>query len=115
VLIRAFVGGALQADRFAEDDEAMVDNVRRELAALLGIRAEPLFTRVHRHARAMPQYRVGHLQRQARIAARLAALPGLGLCGNAYRGVGIPDCIRSGEDAAEGVWSRLVPSRASSG
>lgn len=105
VLLRAFIGGALQEQRFAEDDEAMVANVRNELAALIGIRDEPVLKRVHRHARAMPQYRVGHLDLVARIDERTAALPALAVCGNAYRGVGIPDCIRSGEDAAERVWA----------
>lgn len=108
VLLRAFVGGALQGQRFAEDDASMVANVRRELADLLGIRDEPLLVRVHRHPLAMPQYQVGHLDRIARIETRAAALPGLYLCGNAYRGVGLPDCIRSGEEAADAVFARLA-------
>jgi protoporphyrinogen/coproporphyrinogen III oxidase len=108
VLLRAFVGGALQQHLFDQDDAAMAASVRQELRALLGITGEPLLTRIHRHPQAMPQYRVGHLDRMARIDAHLAQLPGLALAGNAYRGVGIPDCIHSGELAAEAVWQPTV-------
>jgi oxygen-dependent protoporphyrinogen oxidase len=107
VLLRAFVGGALQQELFDQDDAAMAASVRRELRELLGITGEPLLTRIHRHPQAMPQYRVGHLERMARIDAALAQHPGLALAGNAYRGVGIPDCIHSGEMAAETVWRQM--------
>ena len=72
----------------ALDDATLIATVRRELRALLGIDAAPLFVRVQRHPRAMPQYAVGHLDRVAAIEARAAALPGLALAGAAYRGVG---------------------------
>lgn len=101
VLLRAFVGGALQAALFDQDEATMEASVRDELASLLGIRAEPLFSRTHRHPRSMPQYEVGHRERLRRIGACLAELPGLALAGNSYKGVGIPDCILSGEQAAE--------------
>ncbi|MBI4514445.1 MAG: protoporphyrinogen oxidase [Deltaproteobacteria bacterium] len=101
VLLRAFVGGAVQSERFEDDDTTMLARVRRELSDLLGVSQAPLLTRVHRHHHAMPQYRVGHLSRMARIEARVAAAGGLALAGNAYRGVGIPDCIHTGEQAAE--------------
>jgi oxygen-dependent protoporphyrinogen oxidase len=107
VLLRVFVGGALQAELFHQDDAAMAASVRRELRELLGIDSDPLLTRIHRHSAAMPQYRVGHLQRLARIDERVARYRALALAGNAYRGVGIPDCIRSGEMAAESVWCQL--------
>jgi oxygen-dependent protoporphyrinogen oxidase len=68
---------------------------------LLGITAEPVLVRVHRHRRAMPQYAVGHLDRIATIERWVAGVRGLGLAGAAYRGVGIPDCVRSGEAAAD--------------
>ena len=105
VLMRCFVGGAMQQDLFEQDDATMLASVRRELRDLLGVTAEPLLQRIHRHAQAMPQYRVGHLERTARIDACLAQHPGLAVAGNAYRGVGIPDCVHSGEMAAE----RLLP------
>jgi oxygen-dependent protoporphyrinogen oxidase len=107
-LLRAFVGGARRADVTALDDTTLVATVQGELRALLGIAAAPLFVRVHRHPRAMPQYAVGHLERVAAIEARAAALPRLALAGAAYRGVGIPDCVRSGENAADALLAALV-------
>ncbi len=109
VLLRAFVGGAMQEDQYHQDDAVVVDSVRRELRELLGITQDPVLTRIHRHAGAMPQYQVGHLDRMARIDARLTQHPGLAVAGNAYRGVGIPDCIHSGELAAEAVVTHLLP------
>ena len=103
-LMRAFVGGALRADVLARDDGALVDVVRGELRELAGITAAPVLTRVHRHRLAMPQYAVGHLGRVDAIEARAAALPALALAGAAYRGVGVPDCVRSGEAAADRVF-----------
>ena len=108
VLLRAFVGGAMQQQLFEQDDQTMAESVRRELRELLGISSAPLLTRIHRHAQAMPQYRVGHLDRVQRIDAAVAQHPGLTVAGNAYRGVGIPDCIHSGEMAAEAVWKGLA-------
>ncbi|HVN84348.1 MAG TPA: protoporphyrinogen oxidase [Candidatus Binatia bacterium] len=107
VLLRAFVGGALQRELFDQDDGTMIGRVRQELFELLGVTAAPLLTRVNRHRQAMPQYRVGHLDRMQRITKRLVALPALALAGNAYTGVGIPDCIHSGELAAENVMNQL--------
>jgi oxygen-dependent protoporphyrinogen oxidase len=107
VLLRTFLGGVLQA-RFAELDDADLEAVvREELAALLGITAPPELVRIHRHAEAMPQYRVGHLVLMGRIEDRLGRHPGLVVAGSAYRGIGIPDCIRSGEAAAEAIVTTL--------
>jgi len=100
-LIRAFVGRAGQADVLAGTDAAVVNLVRAELRRTLGITAAPMLQRVFRWPRAMPQYTLGHLDRVRVIEARLAALPGLVVAGNAYRGIGLPDCIASGEAAAE--------------
>src|SRR5437899_4987962 len=97
-----YVGGALRADLLARDDAALVDVLCAELRNLLGITAVPELTRVHPPP-AMPQYAVGHLDRGAAIEARMAALPALALAGAAYRGVGVPDCVRSGEADADGV------------
>jgi oxygen-dependent protoporphyrinogen oxidase len=107
-LIRAFVGGARRPDLVDLPDDALLTTVRNELRALLGITAAPILTRVHRHPRAMPQYALGHLDRVADIEQRIAALPGLRLAGAAYRGVGIPDCVRGGEEAADAVLKGLA-------
>lgn len=100
VLLRAFVGGALQPEMFALDDMEMVARVRTDLRGLLGIEKAPLFSAVSRWERSMPQYHVGHLDRVKRINARTVQLPGLWLAGSALTGAGIPDCIRSGESVA---------------
>lgn len=105
-LLRVFCGGALAAAMAERDDGDLIAAARDELRALLGVTAAPRLVRVHRHARAMPQYEVGHLARLATIDAAVARHPGLALAGNAYRGVGVPDCVRSGETAAERVLAR---------
>jgi oxygen-dependent protoporphyrinogen oxidase len=104
-VVRAFVGGARRPEMAALPEADLVRRVRADLTALAGIEAEPRLVRVHRWERAMPQYVVGHVARVEAIAARAARLPGLALAGAAYRGVGIPDCIRSGEAAATAVVS----------
>lgn len=109
-LLRVFLGGALDEGVLKEDDESLVAIARGQLAELLGVTGPPALARVHRHPQAMPQYRVGHLEHVATIERCLDAEPGLKLAGSAYRGVGIADCVRSGEEAA----SRLVEQLSSS-
>ncbi|MFP5276359.1 MAG: protoporphyrinogen oxidase [Acidobacteriota bacterium] len=104
-VFRAFLGGMRGEAMLAESDEALVATVRRELSQILGKKVfdaavEPEHVQVARWRRAMAQYAVGHQERMQRIRARLAALPGLRLAGNAYDGIGIPDCIRLGRQAA---------------
>jgi oxygen-dependent protoporphyrinogen oxidase len=99
VLLRAFLGGALDGVAI-DDDEALTRTACEQLAEVLGAREAPLFARVSRYRRAMPQYLVGHLRRVEAIESHVARQPGLALAGGAYRGVGIADCIRSGEEAA---------------
>jgi oxygen-dependent protoporphyrinogen oxidase len=108
VLLRAFVGGSLQESLFNLDDQAMEGLVRRELELLLGVHAAPLFMRVARYPRSMPQYLVGHLRLVEWIEQQAARYPGLALAGNAYRGVGIADCVRSGEAAADALFGVIV-------
>jgi oxygen-dependent protoporphyrinogen oxidase len=101
VLIRGFLGGMLNVTMLAEDDAALVARARAELRQALGIAAEPVLTRLSRWPASMPQYHVGHLARVETIERLVTGLPGLALAGAAYRGVGIADCVRSGETAAE--------------
>jgi len=104
-ILRAFLGGAKNEALLDQSDEVLVATVRRELSEILGARvmgphipAEA--TQVSRWRRAMAQYAVGHQERMKRVKERLATLPGLRLAGNAYDGIGIPDCIRTGRQAA---------------
>jgi len=107
-VFRAFLGGAKHDDMLARSDAALIAVVRREMHEILGAKTivaetEPDFVQVTRWPRAMAQYAVGHKERMQRVAARLAALPGLRLAGNAYDGIGVPDCIRLGRKAAREV------------
>lgn len=101
ILVRAFAGRAGQEEVFARNDAGLVDAVLRELRDVLGIRTTPALERVYRWERGMPQYTLGHMQRVQRIEAGVERLPGLEIAGNMFRGVGIPDCIASGESAAD--------------
>ncbi|MGH9593634.1 MAG: protoporphyrinogen oxidase, partial [Bryobacteraceae bacterium] len=112
-VFRAFLGGMKNEALLAEPDEALVAIVRRELSEILGektigLRVEPEHTQVSRWRRAMAQYAVGHQERTARIAAHVATLPGLRLVGNAYDGIGIPDCIRLGRKAAQDLCTSIA-------
>ena len=110
VLLRAFAGGALQPDVFALEESLLAEKVEADLRELLGITAKPLFTEVAKWERSMPQYEVGHLDRVAEIENEVSKHAGLTLAGNAYRGAGIPDCIRSGEVAVESILQNLEKS-----
>ena len=100
-LLRVFVGGAPNEAAADADDAALIATARGQLAELLGARGEPVLARVARYVKAMPQYQVGHLARVDAIESSVRRLRGLALAGAAYRGVGIADCVRSGEAAAE--------------
>jgi oxygen-dependent protoporphyrinogen oxidase len=103
VVARCFLGGTDDAAALTEPDEAIIASVLSELREIAGVRAQPRFTRIARWPRSMAQYTVGHPRRLAEIEARTAAIPGLFLAGNAYTGIGIPDCIRMGRAAAEKI------------
>ena len=106
VLLRVFMGGALNEPVLGADDASLVAMACAELARLLAVAGAPLFTRVERYPQAMPQYHVGHGARVEAIDRAVGRLPGLRLVGGAYRGVGIADCVRSGEEAAEALLGR---------
>jgi protoporphyrinogen/coproporphyrinogen III oxidase len=103
IVARCFLGGMEDAGVLDESDDAIIAAITSELQEIAGITARPKFTRISRWPRSMAQYTVGHPQRMAEVKARLAAIPGLYLAGNAYTGIGIPDCIRTGRTAAEEI------------
>jgi oxygen-dependent protoporphyrinogen oxidase len=91
---------------FSTDPDVSEEALRADLRRLMGISAEPLFAFSNRWPESMPQYTVGHAPRIAEMETRVAAIPGLHLAGNAYHGVGIPDCVRSAKQAAEKIKKR---------
>jgi len=106
-LLRCFIGGAHNEQILEAPDEEILAIVREELRQVVGITADPEFTRIYRWRGAMAQYAVGHLERLQRIEDLLQHLPGLALAGNGYRGIGVPDCVRSGSDAADRILRAL--------
>ncbi|HVT30137.1 MAG TPA: protoporphyrinogen oxidase [Lacipirellulaceae bacterium] len=108
VLIRVFLGGALQPEMLDASDADLIRIAQEGLTELVGIVGEPIISDIARWPRSMPQYHVGHLARVARIEELVASYPALALAGNAYHGVGIPQCIASGQAAAERVLAALI-------
>ena len=100
VLLRCFIGRAGDENWVGSSDEELVRRSREELAALMGVNAEPLFTRVFRWEKSMAQYGVGHQDLVKKIEARASRHPGLHFAGSAYRGVGLPDVIRDANSIA---------------
>lgn len=106
IVARCFLGGTDDAAILHESDETILATVTAELREIAGVTAQPRFSRIFRWPSSMAQFTVGHPQRLAEIETRTAAVPGLYLAGNAYQGIGIPDCIRTGRRAAEAILSR---------
>lgn len=102
-VLRCAFAGSNAENIWNLSDDAIINLVRNELQQILNLRAEPLFARVYKWKSAMAQYDVGHLERLDRIERLRQQLPGLVLAGNGYRGIGIPDCIRSGQQAAKQI------------
>jgi oxygen-dependent protoporphyrinogen oxidase len=105
-LLRCFFAGSNAENVWQLSDDAIIAAVRNDLQQILRLRATPLFARVYKWKSAMAQYSVGHLDRIDRIDRLRQKLPRLALAGNGYRGIGIPDCIRSGQEAAEQILNR---------
>jgi oxygen-dependent protoporphyrinogen oxidase len=105
-LLRCFFAGSNAENIWQQSDDAIIALVRLELQQILGLRAEPLFARVYKWKSAMAQYGVGHLERLDRIERLRQQLPKLALAGNGYRGIGIPDCIRSAQESVRQVLDR---------
>jgi len=106
-LLRCFLGGSRDETILESSDAEIQDLCLGELRAILGITRQPLLARVHRAKRAMAQYAPGHADRVLRIKQTVGELRGLALAGNAYGGIGVPDCIRSGSEAAAKVAADL--------
>jgi oxygen-dependent protoporphyrinogen oxidase len=105
VLVRGFVGGPHNQEIVECSDEDLVQTVLAEFHDILGLNpnAKPLFSRVFRWYLGMPQYKLGHLDQVALIEDRSVQIPGLALAGGSFRGVGIPNCIESGERAVSKI------------
>jgi protoporphyrinogen/coproporphyrinogen III oxidase len=100
-LVRCSLGGTRDEAAMTLADDQILNIVREELRQILGLTAEPLFTRIYRWKSSMAQYSVGHLEKLERIDRMLKTLPGVFLAGNGYRGIGVPDCVRAGKEAAD--------------
>jgi protoporphyrinogen/coproporphyrinogen III oxidase len=107
-LLRCFFAGSNAENIWQLSDDVIVASVRDELQQILGLRAAPLFARVYKWKSAMAQYGIGHLERLERIERLRQRLPSLALAGNGYRGIGVPDCVRSGQDAARQVLAKRM-------
>jgi len=100
-LVRCFLGGAGDQGVLKLSDEEVTAVVRKELQQITGLKAAPWFVRVYRWDRAMAQYTPGHLERIERIGETLKKMQNLSIAGNFYKGIGVPDCIRTGKEAAQ--------------
>jgi len=107
IVLRCFFGGINDAAALDESDESLVGIAREELRRMLGLTAAPLAHTIARWPRSMAQYTLGHSQRVAEIRERAAAIAGLYLAGNAYEGIGLPDCINTGRAAAKAALTSL--------
>jgi len=112
LMTRCYVGGVGREVILQLDDQALVQKVKAELKQICGVRTEPIHVEVNRWMKAMPQYLLGHLERVEQAEAALSRYGGLVLTGAAYRGVGIPDCIRDAAVAADRVVRYLSGERA---
>ena len=106
-LVRCFLGGARDEEILQCSGEEIVRTAREELKQIIQLQSEPLFVRVYKWPGAMAQYGVGHLERLQRIETLCRKLPGLALAGNAFTGIGVPDCVRSGREAVGKLLSEI--------
>jgi oxygen-dependent protoporphyrinogen oxidase len=115
VVLTTFVGGRRNPELAALEDGPLTTAVHRELARLVGARAEPLWSDVTRWPRAIPQYTLGHLERLATVETAERARPGLFFCAKYRGGVSIGDCVKAGHSIAERVSTYLRTAGATAG
>lgn len=106
-IIRCFLGGSRDEQILQSSEDEILHILRDELKQILGLAADPIFVRLYKWKGAMAQYSVGHIERVQRIEALRRNLPALALAGNGFSGIGVPDCVRSGNDAATKVLSAI--------
>jgi oxygen-dependent protoporphyrinogen oxidase len=109
VLLRGFIGGPQNQHLLEASDAELIETTRAQIVDLLGMEpdAQPVFSSVYRWNGGMPQYTLGHLDRVDRIESLSDGIPGFALAGGAFRGVGVPNCIESGERAVTKVLGDL--------
>jgi oxygen-dependent protoporphyrinogen oxidase len=109
VLLRGFIGGPANQHLLEASDEELIETTRAQIVDLLGMApdARPVFASVYRWNGGMPQYTLGHLDRVDSIESLSEGIPGFALAGGAFRGVGVPNCIESGERAVTKVLGEL--------
>ncbi|MBV8069026.1 MAG: protoporphyrinogen oxidase [Acidobacteriaceae bacterium] len=106
--IRAFIVGEQATRLLPRENVELLSLVRRDLSQLMGVEAEPRFATAYKWPDSMPQYVVGHSERHQRLRAALEQHPGIHLVGNAYSGVGVPDCVRMAKDTSLVIRSRIA-------
>jgi len=107
VLLTSFLGGATDARTASLSDSSLVDLAHRELTPILGLKTQPVASRVTAYRHAIPQYNLGHLDRLSAIQSDLPKIPGLHLTGNYFRGPAIGACVERGLSVAESILSGL--------
>jgi len=106
-LIRCYLGGRGREQVLEWDDDRLIHHCLDDLREMVGLACKPKHAEVFRWNQGMPQYRLGHLDRVKRVREQVKMYPGLYVSGAAYQGIGIPDCIRDGQQTAESVGSYL--------
>jgi oxygen-dependent protoporphyrinogen oxidase len=108
VLLRSMMGGATNKEAIALSDEEIVQRVKADLQRIMGIRCDPEFIRIYRHNEAIPQYTKGHEEKLSALKLAFNGQQGLFLTGNAYRGIGLNDCVHAANMTAEQVIQQLT-------
>ncbi len=108
VVIRCFLGGELNPDAVLWDEEEIRTVLREELARIFGFDNHPAEIYIRRYKMSMPRFALGHKEEISGVMHRLSRHSGLALCGAAYFGVGIPDCVHSGDLAARKIYADMV-------